>query len=609
MLLWWLWTRYENSRKRRRETPDARGSPVITPLPARVEEPAENEVILVPETVPERSLVPVVPALPARAEEPDNQEEPMPEKAEETPIAKALREAKMDWPWTRRRDPPIRFWGDLYLTPLTGYTDEEVRTTAQYLGIPDEGKTADELRIEISQMAASHPPEEPVWVNAAAPPAFVGATRRRTDRLGPVRFGRRRTVAEPHDHADEETRMNNGWNFVGAFVLAVLAILFFVTPGWFWDLPGLDNPFDDDGSAMVTKATDRSDTDSAPAVTQLSDEDMEALKASFITAIDERLDETEGRVQDLLQDIRDDINSATAEELAQNRADWLQELEDLGVVVNAQSSNSNGANSPRATVVPTRAATVAPNPGSGNGGQFSIGCGDKNVGAVQELIGLSVVCLGTEYDAYTWRSVPLAVDGTCPEGWICTLHLAEGDKIIVTETSSKYSIVAGTFRRKTGYPGSDAVHNACALLTKEKVFGASQNPRFDVEPHGFSCNGNQKTATQPVAPAAVQQQSVQVQSAPAQVHAPVVQPVPQAPAQDVVEPNTCPSFDEAIAQVGGNGGDWAQIEINGFKFGPGAPLTTLTVPPGGRIDHAGGSATSGTVDADEATVWYLSCVG
>jgi hypothetical protein len=121
------------------------------------------------------------------------------------------------------------------------------------------------------------------------------------------------------------------------------------------------------------------------------------------------------------------------------------------------------------------------------GGQFSLGCGDKDVGAVQNLIGISVVCLGTEFDAYTWRSVPIAVAAICPQGWICTLHLQNDRIVVVQGDGSKYAIKAGTFRRLAGYPEGDSVHNACALLVKEQTFGASQTPSFHVEAGNFSC--------------------------------------------------------------------------------------------------------------------------
>lgn len=225
---------------------------------------------------------------------------------------------------------------------------------------------------------------------------------------------------------------------------------------------------------------------------------------------------------------------------------------------------------------------VGDNPAGGNpptGGTFSLGCGDKNVGAVQSLLGISVVCLGTEYDAYTWRSVPIKVDATCPEGWICTLHLAEGDKIIVTETPGKYSIVAGTFRRKTGYPSGDAVHNACELLIKEKTFGASQNPKFDVFPHGFTCDGTKLTKSDSTAGTVGTTDLTKLASA------------------------------ELVAKiVGGSSSNWSELPgSNGKGWKYKGPSANLTVPPSSRIDHPNGSSNPGqSVTTSEATLWILS---
>lgn len=235
---------------------------------------------------------------------------------------------------------------------------------------------------------------------------------------------------------------------------------------------------------------------------------------------------------------------------------------------------------------------TAPN----NGTTPTMGCGpDKDVGSVQQLIGLSVVCLGTEYDAYTWRSVPIEVDATCPEGWVCTLHLA-GDKIIVTDQAGLYAIVAGTFRRISGYPSGDAVYSPCDLLVKEQVFGTSQTPRFDVfAGPGLNCDGtssisvNPAQAPQPAAPA---------------------QPAPQAPAPVAPEPQIqCPGSQAEVASaVGGDASSWSPLQ-DGWKYGGSdnpAPSASLSVPYG-RLDYDGGSARAGQpVTVSEATFW---CAG
>jgi len=212
--------------------------------------------------------------------------------------------------------------------------------------------------------------------------------------------------------------------------------------------------------------------------------------------------------------------------------------------------------------------------------QSQLGCAGKDVGAVQGMIGLSVVCLGTEYDAYTWRSVPIKVNATVPDGWIATLHLSS-DKIVVTEKSGTYEIVAGTFRRKAGYPASDAVHNACSLLLKEQAFGASQTPSFPVEASGFNCDGKVASQSQQAQPASPQQ------AAPA--------PATQA----------CLTVDQATAKIGGNG--WRVMpgtNGEGLKYGP-ASAVSMTAPSQGRIDYPGGSLRNGQSSGgiSEATYW------
>lgn len=196
------------------------------------------------------------------------------------------------------------------------------------------------------------------------------------------------------------------------------------------------------------------------------------------------------------------------------------------------------------------------------------------------MIGLSVVCLGTEYDAYTWRSVPIKVNATVPDGWIATLHLSS-DKIVVTEKPGTYEIVAGTFRRKAGYPSSDAVHNACELLRKEQAFGASQTPSFTVSPLGFTCDGS----------ASVQTQSAPSSQQPAQASGPAC---PTTPAQ-------------AASLIGGNANTWNVLpdsDNTGWKYGPRAPSMTLTAPSFGRLDTVSGTFRNGqTTQASEATLW------
>lgn len=236
---------------------------------------------------------------------------------------------------------------------------------------------------------------------------------------------------------------------------------------------------------------------------------------------------------------------------------------------------------PVATSVVAQATATPTTPAATTSSQ-QLGCADKDVGAVQAMIGLNVVCLGTEYDAYTWRSVPVKVNANVPEGWIATLHLSNGE-IVVTEKQGTYEIVAGTFRRKAGYPSNDAVHNACELLRKEQAFGASQRPSFTVSPLGFTCDG--------VSGASAQVQPSAPSSQPAQVSGLAC---PATPAQ-------------ASSLIGGNALNWSVLpntDNTGWKYGPRAPLVTLIAPSFGRLDAPSGSFRNGqTTVAGEATFW------
>lgn len=236
--------------------------------------------------------------------------------------------------------------------------------------------------------------------------------------------------------------------------------------------------------------------------------------------------------------------------------------------------------------------------GTGVTGSYKTGCDGKDVGAVQALIGLNVVCLGTEYDAYTWRSVPIAVDAICPSGWVCTLHLKDGDRVVVVEgNGTKYNIVAGTFRRKSGYPSGDGVHNACELLRKEQVFGASQTPKFDVSAQGFTCNGTTVTSSSSASTATQAMTQQQGASQP---------PASNSTGQTKDKIDT---KEEAASAAGGDVSNWTALDGSnntGFKFKANKAIS-LKVPDGARIDHAQGSANPGqSVTASEATLWILN---
>lgn len=137
---------------------------------------------------------------------------------------------------------------------------------------------------------------------------------------------------------------------------------------------------------------------------------------------------------------------------------------------------------PQPTAVP---AKPAPAPVAAPAPSTTTRC--PATGEAQQEIGLSVVRLGSEACAWTWRSVPQVVEATVPSGYIATIH-RENDKIVVVVGSGqRMRIKAATLRFSNGYPAGDAVRLPCQLLAKEQAFGQSERPSFTVEPLGFTC--------------------------------------------------------------------------------------------------------------------------
>ncbi len=96
--------------------------------------------------------------------------------------------------------------------------------------------------------------------------------------------------------------------------------------------------------------------------------------------------------------------------------------------------------------------------------------------------------IGTEPCSWVWRSFGKAtVVATCPDGWMCTLHLNDDHIQVIKGDGKTYTIKAGTFRFVAGFDQSDAVHDACQLLAKEQGFGQGENPSFPVEAGNFTC--------------------------------------------------------------------------------------------------------------------------
>ncbi len=99
----------------------------------------------------------------------------------------------------------------------------------------------------------------------------------------------------------------------------------------------------------------------------------------------------------------------------------------------------------------------------------------------KNLTGVDVQRLGTEPCAWVWRGVPPATTfARCPSGFACTWDVVNDITVVHSGVNQTAEIHAGTWRFVAAYPTSDAVHDICALYQKEKAFGLSEVPSFQV---------------------------------------------------------------------------------------------------------------------------------
>jgi hypothetical protein len=107
--------------------------------------------------------------------------------------------------------------------------------------------------------------------------------------------------------------------------------------------------------------------------------------------------------------------------------------------------------------------------------------GCPTTGEVKTLTRVDVQRLATEPCAFVWRGTPPAtVVATCPTGWVCTWDVVNDIVVVHLGVNQKAEIRAGTWRFIAGYPPNDAVHDVCALYQKEKNFGLTEVPSFQV---------------------------------------------------------------------------------------------------------------------------------
>lgn len=100
---------------------------------------------------------------------------------------------------------------------------------------------------------------------------------------------------------------------------------------------------------------------------------------------------------------------------------------------------------------------------------------------VKNLTGVDVQRIETEPCAFVWRGSDKATTmATCPSGWVCTWDVVGNIVVVHLGVNQTATIRAGTWRLIDAYPTNDAVHNVCSLYDKERKFGLSEVPSFQV---------------------------------------------------------------------------------------------------------------------------------
>ncbi len=103
---------------------------------------------------------------------------------------------------------------------------------------------------------------------------------------------------------------------------------------------------------------------------------------------------------------------------------------------------------------------------------------------VQQQTGVPVYrfdeACGFHWDGYQ-------IEGTCPEGFICTFNLGERIAVMIGEDQSEEIVNAGTWRFVDAYPQDSLVRDPCMLLRDERRWLEQYDPDFPVEPVGFRC--------------------------------------------------------------------------------------------------------------------------
>ncbi len=85
--------------------------------------------------------------------------------------------------------------------------------------------------------------------------------------------------------------------------------------------------------------------------------------------------------------------------------------------------------------------------------------------------------------AITGETSPNAAAAVCPRGWLCTFASTDKGIVLLEGNNQKRSIVAGTWRYSSAYPGL----TPCEQLSRERKYLNDNSPPFQVNPDGFIC--------------------------------------------------------------------------------------------------------------------------
>lgn len=97
------------------------------------------------------------------------------------------------------------------------------------------------------------------------------------------------------------------------------------------------------------------------------------------------------------------------------------------------------------------------------------------------VTGVDLQRIGTETCAFVWRGAPgETTTAICPSGYVCTFDVVNDIVVVHLGVNQTAQIRAGTWRFIDTYASNDAVHDVCALYQKEKNFGLTEVPLFQV---------------------------------------------------------------------------------------------------------------------------------